>query len=435
MGFLEASVAGSGTEGEALDYYVTSSQVRFIASKGPASVVKFSPTMINPEEDNVMLRNERSTSAAIGGTIGLPPSVELNGSFIHTSGEERVHRRWAVMGTFLPSEIAKTPTILWRYWSNTALHSQLHGNVFEPLPSAIFGDKEALLLLPCLEVEVVTIYSYSPPRRNILARVVSRLTRNKPLPAFRNFLHQNSVLVDLEKTAGNSQWAGNLIVSKEYQMTELGRVTEAVSQQATTRDGTPADSECVFTLKAALHGRIKLTEQQKKKSVLLLNLPNSLIIEINTRYQSTIKTSPNEKPGLYSPSSLSTHRATRATHTDANTNNASSDHSTTFGADTKTINTSPDSSCTTSSVGSGHSRTTFGPDTKTTNTSDSIPNRTASSVDSHHSTTTSTCITTGSVTFKFIDVNNTNCLVDPQRSKPCVAMLLGQGVMLMLIDR
>lgn len=248
------------------EYHLNFSQIRFITSESPSSVLNFTPSIIRAEEDNVKSKTERNTSGGIRGSISANPSLKLEGTHSQISGEERTQKRWEVVGHCLPSDrndVTGVPqtTMIWKYMHNTAFYPREARNIFEPRPAATFGLSRTSGAGPCLEVEVVTSYSWSAPSQTFRDWFTGRSKPKSRPPAFLNFLHQTSVVIDLEQVKESTEWVVGLTTDEQKTMAELGKVGKATVRQLESNDGT---SDCHVSLQTALHGRLELSEEQRR---------------------------------------------------------------------------------------------------------------------------------------------------------------------------
>jgi hypothetical protein len=259
------------------EYHLDFSQIRFIASSSPSSVLNFTPMVIRSEDD-VKSKTERNNTGGIRATIGVNPNLRVDGTHGYTSGEERTQKRWEVVGHYFPSDrntITGAPqtTTMWKYTHNSAFYPREARNMFEPRPAATFGLSQTSSTVPCFEVEVVTNYSWSTPSQTFRNWfTTSSKPKNQP-PAFLNFLHQTSVVIDLDKVNGSTEWVVGLTADERQNIAELGKEAGTTVRQL-ERSGGPSD--CFVSLKAALHGRISLNDEQRKSKFKLQVSSNSL---------------------------------------------------------------------------------------------------------------------------------------------------------------
>lgn len=248
-----------------LEHHLDFSQICFIASRATSSIINATPLIVRAEEDTLKSKTERTTSAGIRGVFSASPSVRVDATGGHTSGEERNQKRWGVVGRRLPRNgVTGAPqkTVIWKYTHNTKFYPPEAQNIFEPTPAATFGLSRTLKAWPCLEVEVVTSYSWlaPPPGKAFLDLLRSRAKPKNGPPAFRNFLHQTSVMIDLEELKESITWILDLNLDEELKTAKLGYAGKATIKQLEGNNGL---SDCNVSLQAALHGHIVLSETMK----------------------------------------------------------------------------------------------------------------------------------------------------------------------------
>ncbi|KAF9460923.1 hypothetical protein BDZ94DRAFT_1265081 [Collybia nuda] len=150
--------------------------------------------------------------------------------------------------------------MIWKYIHNSAFYSREARKMFERRPTATFGLSRTSEVEPCLEVEVVTCYSWSAPSRTFRDWFTGRSSKGKDRPsAFLNFLHQASIMIDLEKVNESTEWVVGLTADEQHTPKELGEAGKMARKQMESEDGA---SDCQVSLQAALHGRIYLSEER-----------------------------------------------------------------------------------------------------------------------------------------------------------------------------
>ncbi|KAF9460924.1 hypothetical protein BDZ94DRAFT_1265083 [Collybia nuda] len=306
MTLLDAGIQEDASLGT-LGYSLGLSQVRFVTSSCPSSILHFSPTTVCAEDDGIITKSEKTRKGGIQATLSANPSVRLEGTFGSSSGEETVQKRWEILPHCFGNDRNEITgdlqtTMMWKYVHNDKCYQRKAGNVFNSRPSAIFGLSRLARKMPVFEIEVIMHYSCaSTPSRAFSGGWL--WTGGNQVPAYMNFLHQTSVLVDLEKTEGNS-WVVGLGANDRQEPDQLGAPFPLVVEQA--ESDTVRESACNVSLGRALYGCIGLSAEERKNARPLLSnitLPSSPAGSLQGSPPSSATTSPLPSPSSSPPSS------------------------------------------------------------------------------------------------------------------------------------
>lgn len=308
-------ISTHSTSADLSKYTLGLSQIRIMASSCPTSVIKCSPGTTHAEEDTVKAKAERNTMGGAWATFSANPNLRLGGSMSRTTGAERTQRRWEIIAHRLGAGDgpggagAHSKGMLWKYAHNKNgdAFERVAAESFENKPSAVFGFSRAPHYpMPLLEVEVVVYWSLSGSTQRSAGHSWHRdylqpFRRSKGkggmgggggLPAFMNFLHHVSVVVDLGKVARGSSWIVDVDAADEQTVKgleaaggsivfqPLSRVAEKVVAGAPS---TVTGSECEIVLRRAVEGRVAaLTEGECAGAVPLLPVPGIGIASMST---------------------------------------------------------------------------------------------------------------------------------------------------------
>lgn len=255
-------------------------QVRIVAATHAASVVQSSPANLRAGEDIVKAKAERTHTGGAWATFSGVPSLRVGGTSAHTTGSERVRRRWEVIThPVSKGAVGKSGTgVLWKYSHNDkdGIFERVVAENFEPRPAVTFGLGRAL---PVMEVGVVAYWSSTPRSvaqvRGLFQFMRMRGKEQANLPAYANFLHRASVEIDLATIGEGNSWIVGANPSDEQTMSGLVKAGGAVHFEPTTwvasnaQDGPrqhdkSLESVCEVVFRRAIEGRMTaLTDGEK----------------------------------------------------------------------------------------------------------------------------------------------------------------------------
>ncbi|KAG6905407.1 hypothetical protein DXG01_002921 [Tephrocybe rancida] len=186
-------------------------QTRIVASSCRTNVVHLSPGVVHAE-DSSKLREDRSLTGAGSLNISMNPSLRLDGKYGSTKGTERSQQPWVIGSNRLGQNdglAAGSKGVFWNYIRN------FEGG-FRPMVREDFNPKPSLefvlglergrcpLVLPKLEVQVAIFWSFASGKRLLSRAFHSKIKGgSEGLPANLNFLHQVSMVVDLQGFGGD----------------------------------------------------------------------------------------------------------------------------------------------------------------------------------------------------------------------------------------
>lgn len=209
---MEAKVThlrSSITPPEEQNYSLGVTRMRIASSACPCFVLAEAPE--NSEVD-VKTKKERSKSGAFRATLGLTPSVQIEGALGRTSGEESIEEKWNITARSLPFDNKngkRQTTMLWDYMPNNKVTPK-PSYFIKPTPSAVFGLTGGQShALPVLEVNCMMHYRLRSSPQTFHTWFTSQSTTN--IPIYTNLLHQLSVTLDLGQVeSGLDQYPENL---------------------------------------------------------------------------------------------------------------------------------------------------------------------------------------------------------------------------------
>ncbi|RDB24571.1 hypothetical protein Hypma_008193 [Hypsizygus marmoreus] len=276
-------------------YSLGLSQIRMTASLCPTSVLQYSPNITHAEDDTVQVKAENNKTGGAWATLGAKPSVRIGGTMSHTSGTEITQHRWEIMTHRVNLEKSGNRSterehkkgILWKYAHNDKSFGREVGHSFGSKPSAIFGyTPTPHRPMPVLEVEVVTLWSssgsHSSSARSFFPfRRPGKHAGDAP-PAFTNFLHHVSMVVDLREVDYGSSWVFDVDTLDEETHAGLAKAGGALHFEPMMRTAHKAaydssygmvQANCEILIRRAVEGRIAaLTDVERIGDALFLSL-------------------------------------------------------------------------------------------------------------------------------------------------------------------
>ncbi|KAG6914063.1 hypothetical protein DXG01_002694 [Tephrocybe rancida] len=186
-------------------------QTHIVASSCRTNVIHWSPRVVHAE-DSSKLQEDQSLTGAGSLNISMNPSLCLDGKYGSTKGTERTQQPWVIGSNRLEQDnglAAGHKGVFWNYIRNIEGGFQSTVNEdFNPKPSLEFvlglERGRCPLVLPKLEVQVASFWSFASGKRLLSWAFYSKIKGgSEGLPANLNFMHQVSMVVDLQGFGGD----------------------------------------------------------------------------------------------------------------------------------------------------------------------------------------------------------------------------------------
>lgn len=257
-------ISAEGTILDTSRFTMGLSQVLMTALSCPKiSVLQYSPTSIDFEEDSVKTKSEKTILGGAWLTIGASSNLRVGGTNSRGSGNEKTERRWAIRTHRVNSGSGRSLDIkdgmLWKFPHNENENNfqpssgrDLHGS---EAPSVMFGLSNESAL-PSVEVEVVVHWALSKIAQSRRFSFFNRNTKNR-LSGFTNLLHHVSVAVDLCKVSQTRSWAPGVKSYDEWTSREPTKFDPVKVSIETSPGLRTVDSKSQITLRRAICGRIE----------------------------------------------------------------------------------------------------------------------------------------------------------------------------------